>query len=55
MKNRRSPGDEVEKKIYNNNNSDDNDDDDDDDDDDDSKHYDNEKDKFTLGIGVLEF
>ena len=49
MKNRRSPGDEVEKKIYNNNNSDD------DDDDDDSKHYDNEKDKFTLGIGVLEF
>ena len=52
MKNRRSPGDEVEKKIYNNNNSDD---DDDDDDDDDSKHYDNEKDKFTLGIGVLEF
>ena len=49
MKNRRCPGDEVEKKIYNNNNSDD------DDDDDDSKHYDNEKDKFTLGIGVLEF
>ena len=52
MKNRRSPGDEVEKKIYNNSNSDD---DDDDDDDDDSKHYDNEKDKFTLGIRVLEF
>ena len=29
--------------------------DDDDDDDDDDNYYDNEKDKFTLGIRVLEF